>query len=414
VSLRICTIEFLLESASATDRTKMAMRALQAAAATAVGVLGCDVYVGPLGSVIRGLDGEQAHLLGLAVARLGIVRPGGPFAPPDPPVLRTTLCGMDLPSPIGLAAGFDKDAVAVKGLFALGLSAVEIGSVTPKPQSGNARPRVFRLLEDRAIVNRYGFNSAGVEKVKQNLVAYNYGGRGALRTGAVGVNVGKNKETSEGDAVLDYTHAVKELGELADYLVINVSSPNTPGLRALQGKAQLRALLIPVLAARDSLVYKPPVLLKIAPDLSESDKTDAAVALELGLDGLIVSNTTIDRPECLQSEHRDEKGGLSGRPLKEISTAVLRDMYHLTGGKITLIGVGGVESGQDAYDKIRAGANFVQLYSALVYDGPWLILRVKQELAALLERDGYSCVSEAVGADHRSTKFGKYLAQTDG
>lgn len=390
----------------------MARRLLQAAALSTTAAVGycttCDVYAGPLGSAIRRLDGENAHNLGLAVARLGIVRPGGILARPDSPRLRTKAWEMDLSSPIGLAAGFDKDAVAVKGLFALGFSAVEIGSVTPKPQPGNAKPRVFRLLEDRAIINRYGFNSAGVEAVKNNLVKYDFGGRAAGWVGAVGVNVGKNKETSEEDAVDDYVMAVRELGDLADYLVINVSSPNTPGLRALQGKAQLRALLGPVLAARDELMFRPPVLLKIAPDLTDVDKADIAeVVLELALDGLIVSNTTIARPNSLSSDHANEKGGLSGQPLREMSTRVLADMYRLTGGKVMLVGVGGVESGQDAYDKIRAGASFVQLYSALVYDGPWLVYRVKQELTALLERDGYETVADAVGADHRAVKLDK-------
>jgi dihydroorotate dehydrogenase len=387
-------------------RIAMAKRLLQTATLTTGAAVGycttCDVYAGPLGHAIRRLDGETAHKLGIAVARLGLIRPGGLFVAPDSPRLRTNAWHLDLPSPIGLAAGFDKDAVAVKGLFALGFAAVEIGSVTPRPQPGNAKPRVFRLLEDRAIVNRYGFNSAGVAAVKRNLMKYDYGGRSAGWTGAVGVNVGKNKDTSEEDAAADYALAVRELGEHADYLVINVSSPNTPGLRALQGKAQLRALLGPVLAARDDLVFRAPVLLKIAPDLSETDKADIAeVALELGLDGLIVSNTTVERPDNLRSEHAGEKGGLSGRPLREMSTQVLADMYRLTGGRIMLVGVGGVESGQDAYDKIRAGASFVQLYSALVYDGPWLVHHVKRELAALLERDGYDCVADAVGADHR-------------
>jgi dihydroorotate dehydrogenase len=276
----------------------MARRIVQTVSLTAAAAVGycatCDVYAGPIGAAIRKLDGETAHNLGLAVARLGIVRPGGLLSAPDSPRLRTHVWNMDLPSPIGLAAGFDKDAVAVKGLFALGFAAVEVGSVTPRPQPGNAKPRIFRLHEDRAIINRYGFNSAGVAAVKANLVRYDFGGRAAGWTGAVGVNVGKNKETPEADAVHDYALAVRELGELADYLVINVSSPNTPGLRALQGKAQLRALLGPVLAARDELVYRPPILLKIAPDLSEADKADIAeVALELRLDGLIVSNTTV-------------------------------------------------------------------------------------------------------------------------
>jgi dihydroorotate dehydrogenase len=373
------------------------------ATATAGYLSTCDLYAGPVGAAIRQLDGESAHRLGVAVARWGIIRPGGLSPPPDRPVLRVSLFGIDLPSPIGLAAGFDKDAVAVKGLLTMGFSAVEIGSVTPRAQPGNAKPRVFRLEQDRAIINRYGFNSAGVPAVKENLVKHDYGGQHAAWIGIVGVNLGKNKNTSEAEAVNDYVYGMRELGDLADYVVINVSSPNTPGLRALQGIEQLRALLIPVLAARDALVYKPPVLVKIAPDLTESEKADIAkVALELRLDGIIVSNTTVARPDSLTGGHRDEKGGLSGRPLKDMSTAVLADMYRLTDGKISLIGVGGVENGRDAYEKIRAGASFVQLYTAFVFEGPWLLPRLKQQLADLLESDGFSCVADAVGADHRA------------
>lgn len=390
----------------------MAKRLLQTAALSTTVVIGycntCDVYAGPLGGAIRRLDGETAHNLGLSIARLGIIRPGGLRARADSPRLRTKAWHMDLSSPIGLAAGFDKDAVAMKGLFALGFAAVEIGSVTPKPQPGNARPRVFRLLEDRAIINRYGFNSAGVKEVKNNLVKFDFGGRAAGWVGAVGVNIGKNKDTPDERAVDDYVTAVRELGDHADYLVINVSSPNTPGLRALQGKAQLRALLGPVLAARDELRFRPPVMLKIAPDLSDADKADIAeIVLELAVDGLIVSNTTVARPETLSSEHASEVGGLSGLPLRDMSTRVLADMYRLTGGQVMLVGVGGVESGQDAYDKIRAGAHFVQLYSALVFNGPWLVYRVKQELDALLERDGYDSPADAVGADHKAAKTDK-------
>lgn len=368
------------------------------AAAAAVYCTACDVYDGPVGSIIRKMDGETAHRVGLAVAGLGIVRPGGLFAKPDDPRLRVRAWHMDLASPVGLAAGFDKDAVAIKGLFGLGFAAVEVGSVTPKPQPGNPRPRVFRLLEDRAIINRYGFNSAGVDAVKENLLKYDFGGRQSASMGAVGVNIGKNKNTSEANAVNDYVFAVRELGELADYIVINVSSPNTPGLRALQGKEQLRALLGPVLAERDKHVFKAPVLLKIAPDLSLQDKTDIAeVVLELNLDGLIVSNTTVARPDSLQSVHRDEKGGLSGRPLRDISTEAISDMYRLTRGRVMIVGVGGIESGHDAYRKILAGASFVQIYTALVYDGPWLVYRIKQELAELLARDGFDSVRDAVG-----------------
>lgn len=364
-----------------------------------------DVYSEPLRYFIRSLDGESAHRFGLAVAKLGIVRPGGWFVKQDRPILRTSFCGLDLTSPIGLAAGFDKDAEAVKGLFKMGFAAVEVGSVTPEPQPGNPRPRVFRLEEDNAIINRYGFNSAGMKKMKHNLLRYDFGGRSAASMGVLGINIGKNKTTSENDAALDYVMVVEELGELADYLVVNVSSPNTPGLRDLQGKEKLRALLVPILNARNSLMYKPPIFLKIAPDLSEKDKKDIAdVALELHLDGLIITNTTLTRPDSLVSDHRVETGGLSGRPLRDLSTAVLFDMYHLTMGRLPLIGVGGVESGKDAYEKIRAGASFVQLYSALVFEGPWVVQRIKNELSALLEHDGYTSVADAVGAAHTVKK----------
>lgn len=384
----------------------MAARVLRtgavATAALTAYVANFDVYAGPLGGAVRRLDAESAHRLGVAVARLNLVRPGGVFAGADAPVLRTRLWGMDLASPLGLAAGFDKDGEAVRGLFGIGFAAVEVGTVVPVAQSGNEAPRVFRLAEDRAIINRYGFNSLGVAEVRRNLVRYDFGGRAAGTTGAVGVNVGRNKVTKEEHAVDDYVYAVKELGELADYLVVNVSSPNTPGLRKLQGREELRALLGAVLAARDALpMFRPPVLLKIAPDLSEGDKRDIAdVVLDLGVDGIIVSNTTVARPATLRSEHRGEAGGLSGRPLKEMSTAVVRDMWRLTGGKVTLVGVGGVESGQDAYEKICAGASFVQVYSALVYEGPWVVWRIKKQLAALLERDGFASVADAVGSEH--------------
>jgi dihydroorotate dehydrogenase len=398
IFIEVCSVQLIDEGMA-----RRLIHILSLSTAAAAGYCAtCDIYAGPVGALIRKLDGEAAHRLGLTIARSGLIRPDGLFPPPERPVLRVSLWGVELPSPIGLAAGFDKDAVAVKGLLSMGFAAVEIGSVTPQPQPGNSKPRVFRLEEDRGVINRYGFNSAGLDVVKRNLVRYDYGGKHASWIGIVGVNLGKNKATSEEDAVNDYVAGMRQLGDLADYVVINVSSPNTPGLRALQGLEHLRAVLVPVLAARNALVYKPPVLVKIAPDLTESEKADIAkLALELHLDGIVVSNTTIARPACLMSEHRGEAGGLSGRPLKDMSTAVLGDMYRLTGGKIPLIGVGGVENGQDAYDKIRAGASFVQLYTALVFDGPWLVPRVKRELADLLERDGFSCVADAVGVDQK-------------
>jgi len=339
----------------------------------------------------RLLDAETAHHLAVAAARLRLT-PSQHDA--DPAVLRTRLWGRTLPNPLGLAAGFDKDGEAVGGLLRLGFALVEVGSVTPLPQEGNARPRVFRLEADRGVINRYGFNSAGHAACAAHLE-----GRARLADRLVGVNLGKNKLSA--DAAADYVAGVRELGRHADYLVVNVSSPNTPGLRALQGKEELRQLLRAVRAAVDALPQPPPPLvLKIAPDLTEAERADiASVALSERVDGLIVSNTTVSR-EGLQSAARGEVGGLSGAPLFALSTRVLADMYKRTGGKLTLIGAGGVGSGKEAYAKIRAGASAVQLYTALAYEGPPLVARVKRELAELLEADGFESVEQAVGADH--------------
>lgn len=370
-----------------------------------------DVYAGPLGRVIQSLDPENAHNLAIALARRNLAAPPKlPFSrAPTPPCLGTTLWGMRFANPIGLAAGFDKHAEAIPGLFAMGFGFVEVGSVTPEPQDGNPRPRVFRLKEDGAVINRYGFNSHGSRVVAGRLFRYDMGGNQQHRMGVLGVNLGKNKDTPEEEAVDDYVKGVQRLGDFAEYIVVNVSSPNTPGLRRLQGCERLRRLLRPVLKARDQLVYRPPVLVKIAPDLSDGELRDIAkVALELGLDGLIVCNTTVSR-DGLRSELREEKGGLSGRPLRERSTEVVRRVYQLTEGRVPIVGVGGVESGKDAYEKIRAGASLVQLYTALAYHGPWLIPRMKTELAELLERDGFDSVVDAVGADHKDIVRGKVV-----
>ncbi len=345
------------------------------------------------GPLLRRLDPERAHTFALTALKHGLVRKPERA---DAPSLATTVWGRRFPNPVGLAAGFDKDAEAVGPLLRLGFGFVEIGSVTPRPQPGNPKPRLFRLSEDRAVVNRMGFNSRGLEVAAANLKAY----REAGGSGLVGVNLGKNK-TSE-DAAADYVAGVEALAAYADYLVVNVSSPNTPGLRALQGREPLAALLTSVQAARHETVpdAPPPLLLKIAPDLTEEDERDvAAVALEQALDGLIVSNTTIVRPETLQSRHRAESGGLSGRPLFEPSTELLRRMYRRCEGRLPLVGVGGVSSGADAYAKIRAGASLVQLYSALVYAGPGLVGEIKRELTAFLRRDGFAGIAEAVGCD---------------
>jgi dihydroorotate dehydrogenase len=325
------------------------------------------------------LDAERAHRLAVRfLASCSAAR-----ATPADPMLAQRLWSLDFPNPLGLAAGFDKNAECYSGALALGFGFVEIGSVTPRPQAGNPKPRLFRLAADRAVINRMGFNNDGMDAVAARLQ-----GRDRTR-GIVGVNLGKNKETA--DAAADYETGVARLGPLADYLVINVSSPNTPGLRALQGREPLAGLIARTREARDALPTRPPLLLKIAPDLTADDERDiAAVALESGLDGLIVSNTTIARPPLQSAALGNETGGLSGAPLMAPSTALLGRMYRLTQGRLTLIGVGGVASAADAYAKIRAGASLVQVYSAMVYEGPCLARRILAGLPALLRADGFA------------------------
>ena len=302
----------------------------------------------------------------------------------DEPVLRNSLWGIDFVNPIGLAAGFDKDGRVPDAMLAQGFGFVEVGGVTPRPQAGNPRPRVFRLPSDGAVINRLGLNSEGLEAMAVRLRR--------RRSGPVGVNLGMNAESE--DAVADYVEGARSLAALADYLVVNVSSPNTPGLRALQGRDHLEGLLAAVQDALADLPARPPLLLKIAPDLTPEENADIAeVALAARIDGLIATNTTIARPATLVDRHRAEAGGLSGRPLFGPSTAVLGEIYRLTRGRIPLIGVGGVASGRDAYAKIRAGASLVQLYTALIYDGPGLVARIKRELWDLLRRDGFATVA---------------------
>jgi dihydroorotate dehydrogenase len=344
--------------------------------------------------LLRLLPPETAHRLALralAGERLGSGAAGGD------PLLACRRWGLDFSNPLGLAAGFDKDGEAWRGALRMGFGFVEIGSVTPLPQPGNPKPRLFRVTDLRAVVNRMGFNSAGHDAVAARLV-----GRDRA-FGIVGVNLGKNKD--QPDAVADYVAGVARFGPLADYLVVNVSSPNTAGLRALQGRVALEALLDRVMAARDALPVRPPLLLKVAPDLSAEERRDvAAVALAAKIDGLIASNTTTQRPPDPMRRHRhlNEAGGLSGWPLFTPSTELLRDLYRLTEGKLTLVGVGGVGSGLDAYTKIRAGASLVELYTALVYGGPGLVARIARDLADCLRQDGFASVDAAIGADHRA------------
>ncbi|KAI3377582.1 hypothetical protein L3Q82_008746 [Scortum barcoo] len=327
---------------------------------------------------------ETAHVLAVKMIGLGLV-PLNRYQ--DPASLEVNILGLKFKNPIGIAAGFDKHGEAVDGLYKVGFGFVEVGTITPKPQEGNPKPRVFRLTADHAIINRYGFNSCGLEEAQQRLMARGDVQQQQSKAGLpLGINLGKNKLSQ--DAGADYLEGVRALGPLADYLVVNVSSPNTPGLRDLQGKDELHQLLQMVLKERDALQRecKPPVLVKIAPDLTAQDKQDIAdVVTELGVDGLMVSNTTVSRPETLQDPHQFEVGGLSGQPLKDLSTSTVREMYNLTKGNIPIVGIGGVASGQDALDKIRAGASLVQLYTALTYQGPPVVTKIKRELEQLLK-----------------------------
>ena len=332
------------------------------------------------------LDAEAAHGLAIRALKSGLL-PGDRRA--DAASLATKVWGRSLPNPIGLAAGFDKNAEVADAMLAQGFGLVEIGSVTPRPQEGNPRPRLFRLPQDRGVINRMGFPGHGLEAASARLAA-------RPRRGFVGVNIGANKDSV--DRAADYVTGCVALAPYADYLVCNVSSPNTPGLRNLQGRTELAGLLKRV---QDAIVAKPvPLVVKIAPDATDDDLDDIVfVCRDLRLDGIIIGNTTLSRPPSLRSERRGETGGLSGAPLAALSTEVLRKTARRVERQFPLIGCGGVGSGADAYAKIRAGATLVQLYSAMVYEGPPLIRRIKDELAALLARDGFASVADAVGSD---------------
>jgi dihydroorotate dehydrogenase len=343
--------------------------------------------------LLHRIDAERAHGLALKALNLGLVRGPGPLRQS---VLQQRLWSLDFANPLGLAAGFDKDAAVLDGLSTLGFGFLEVGSITPRPQPGNVRPRLFRLSEDRAVINRMGFNNAGAERAAARLAAWRQQHPKGMAP-LVGINLGKNKESA--DAVADYLAGLRTLGRFADYLVVNVSSPNTPGLRQLQAAEALDPLARALRGTMDQEGPRCPLLLKVAPDLAAEE---CAVIAEIALahfHGLIVSNTTTARPPGLQGAARNEAGGLSGRPLFRPSTERLAQFYRLTGGRLPLIGVGGVESAATAYAKIRAGASLVQLYSALVYAGPGLAPAIVQGLGALVERDGFEHVTQAVGVD---------------
>ena len=338
---------------------------------------------------VRLLAPESAHR-----ATLGLLRIGGaliPQAPVDDLCLRVEALGLSFPNPLGLAAGFDKDGEVPDAMLKLGFGFVECGTVTPRPQAGNPKPRLFRLREDRAVINRMGFNNGGMDAMAARLAL-------RKRNGIVGINIGANKDSE--DRTDDYRLAFAKLAPLADYVTVNVSSPNTPGLRGLQNPDELKRLLEIVTGERARLRGRVPILLKIAPDIdADALESIADAALQSGIEGIIATNTTIARPYTLQSAIMHETGGLSGAPLLTPSTAILKALRARVGGKLVLVGVGGVRSGVDAYLKIRAGANLVQLYTALTFESPSLIAQIKSELRNLLARDGYANVKNAVGVD---------------
>ncbi len=338
-----------------------------------------------LAPLLRRLEAERAHRLAVLALRLGLA---GREARADDPVLGVQALGQWFANPVGLAAGFDKEAVAVRGLGRLGFGFVETGTVTLRPQGGNPVPRVFRLPEDGAVINRYGLNSRGLEAYVARLARLpgRSGGRRAL---VVGANVGINKEGA--DPVRDYAAMVAAVAPHVDYVVINVSSPNTPGLRDLQGERQLREILEAIAPER------PPLLVKVAPELDEAGlEVVVEACAAYGVAGLIVSNTTTAR-DGLRSAARSEAGGLSGAPLREPSTAMVGRAYRLAAGRLEIVGCGGVATGEHALEKIRAGARLVQLYTAFAYDGPAIVGRIKRELAAALRREGFASVGDAVG-----------------
>lgn len=335
--------------------------------------------------VLHTMDAETAHL-----ATLKLLKCAPRLSPPNNRDLAVSLLGLNFPNPLGLAAGFDKNAEVPDAMLALGFGSVEIGSVTPKPQDGNPKPRLFRLSEDGAVINRMGFNNEGHDAVRRRLE------NRRARGGIVGVNLGANKESV--DRAGDYAKGIVAFGHLANYVTVNISSPNTPGLRTLQSEAELKPLLQRVAEARSHLPQRLPILLKLAPDLSDEDMAIiASCCSEVAVDGIILTNTTLQRPPLL-SRHAAEAGGLSGAPLFNLSTRQLAKFYLLTQGKMPLVGVGGITNAEQAWQKITAGASLLQLYSALVYQGPGLVTEILAGLSARLRQSGFGSLQQATGS----------------
>ncbi|MEM7665335.1 MAG: quinone-dependent dihydroorotate dehydrogenase [Pseudomonadota bacterium] len=342
------------------------------------------------------LDSETGHRLAIAGLK-ALPSRGARSSLAQPGALAIDVAGLRFPNPVGVAAGFDKDAEVPDALLGLGFGFTEVGSITPRPQAGNPKPRLFRLVEDDAVINRMGFNNAGAEAAIARLQAR------AGKSGVVGINIGANKASD--DRIADYAAMARMMTPYASYLAVNVSSPNTPGLRALQDESALTALIEAVIEAREEAVLRsgegalPPIFLKVAPDLEPADiDAIARIALDKQLGALIVSNTTISRP-ALRSRHAGEMGGLSGAPLRTLALQCVRDFRKATGGAIPLIGVGGIASAEHAWERIKAGASLVQLYSAMVYEGPALGARIVDGLERLMKRDGFASIADAVGSE---------------
>jgi len=345
--------------------------------------------------LLLSLDAETAHGLTLRALKMGL----GPCHKSERPLLATHLWGRNFANPLGLAAGFDKGAEVIGPLFDMGFGFVETGTVTPLPQPGNPRPRIFRDVANKSVLNRMGFPGQGLEAFTRNLKTYR--GTGGRAGGVLGVNIGINKDTRQ--PIDDYRRCIAALAADADYITVNVSSPNTAGLRDLQAREELDRLLAAVMEARNATGHKKPLLLKVAPDLDDAQcEAIAELSLQHGIDGLIVSNTTVSRPAALRDSLKKEKGGLSGQLLKPLATKKIGAFYKLLKGRMPIIGVGGIATAQDAYEKIRAGASLVQVYSGLVYEGPKLVPNVLSGLEALLKRDGYTHITHAVGVDAQS------------
>ena len=341
--------------------------------------------------ILKFLPPELAHSFSIQVLKYINLK----YDNINDPILSQHILGLDFPNPIGLAAGFDKNAEVISSMFSLGFGFIEVGTITPLPQNGNPKPRVFRLEEDKGIINSLGFNNKGILKAKKNLIKFK---RSSNKNRIVGVNLGINKNST--DSINDYLFGIESFCNLANYITINISSPNTVGLRDLQLRGKIENLIKQVVLKREKIesLTKIPIFIKISPDLNDDQLRDLAlISLANNIDGLIITNTTINRPNNLLSKNKNFKGGLSGKPLFQASNKILKKMYNLTNGQIILIGVGGISSGSDCYEKIKSGASLIQLYSALTFSGPSLISKIKKELVDLIKTDGYKNISDLIG-----------------